>query len=118
MAQLAALLGRYPTRCRSARHTGQGIQELAVAVSQALSHGFLDVDVETGVENGRLLALIANHGEVLSKRYSENRVIVHCRVPHKALSHLRDSDTTIRPHGRTTGNLADDNGHSTNGNEK
>ena len=32
------------------------------------------VDVEMGVENGRALALLATHGEILSKRYSDSQV--------------------------------------------
>jgi GTPase len=97
---LAALMGRYPHAVPVSAHTGQGIKELSQAVSQALSHGFLDVDVETGVENGRLLALLASHGEVLSKRYTDSRVIVHCRIPERALGHLRGTGAEIRPHGR------------------
>ena len=38
-----------------------------------LSHNFLDLDVETGVENGRLLAQLSAFGEVLSQRYSRRR---------------------------------------------
>ena len=71
-------------------------------MSEALSHSFLDVDVETGVDNGRLLAMLASHGEVLSKRYTDSRVIVHCRIPERAMSHLRGPDTQIRPHGRAS----------------
>ena len=98
-AQLISLMTRYPQALQISAHTGQGLDRLATAVSQALSHSFLDVDVETGVENGRLLALLSRHGEVLSKRYTDNRVIVHCRIPERAMSHLRDPNTRIRPHG-------------------
>ncbi len=97
--QLAAILARYPHAQKISAHSGQGIPELAAAVSAALSHGFLDVDVETGVENGRLLAMLASHGEVLSKRYTDSRVIIHCRVPQRAVGHLRGPDVNIRPHG-------------------
>jgi GTPase len=97
---LAALIGRYPRALPVSARSGRGIDELAAAVSQALSHNFLDVDVETGVDNGRLLAQLASYGEVLSKRYTDSRVFVHCRIPDRALSHLRSPDTIIRPHGR------------------
>ncbi|REK05984.1 MAG: GTPase HflX [Planctomycetota bacterium] len=111
--QLAAIMSRYPNALSISAHTGQGVDRLAAAVSQALSHGFLDVDVETGVENGRLLAMLSNHGEVLSKRYTDTRVIVHCRIPERALGHLRASDAEIRPHrrpGQTPGGNGTDNG--------
>jgi GTP-binding protein HflX len=107
--ELGAWMGRYPRAIPISAHTGQGVPELAAAVSRALSHGFLDVDVETGIENGRLLATLASHGEVLSKRYTDSRVIVHCRIPERALSHVRGLETQIRPHASPAGEPA--NGH-------
>lgn len=96
--QMAALRSRYPRALPISARTGQGLAELAAAVSEALSHSFLDVDVETGVENGRLLAALSAYGEVLSRRYNDSRVVVHCRVPQRALAHLHSPDTTVRPH--------------------
>jgi GTPase len=117
-AQLAGLVSRYPRALPISAHTGQGIAELATAVSQSLSHGFLDVDVETRVDNGRLLAQLASHGEVLSKRYTDSRVIVHCRIPERALGNLRYADTEIRPHGRTAGEDANGEKQAWTGNGK
>ena len=37
-------------------------------MSDALSRSFRDVDIETGVENGKLMAYLARHGEILSKQ--------------------------------------------------
>ncbi len=62
---------------------------LAAAVSDALSQYFLDVDVETDVANGRLLAYLAKNGEILSRTYSEQRVSVHCRIPRNISARLR-----------------------------
>jgi GTP-binding protein HflX len=109
---LAGLLGRYPRALPISAHSGQGIDALADAVSQALSHGFLDVDVETRVDNGRLLAMLSSHGEVLSKRYTDSRVIVHARIPQRALSHMRGPETEIRPHARPPGDASQANGHA------
>jgi GTP-binding protein HflX len=97
--QVAALLGRYPRAVAVSAKGGQALAELAQAASRALSRGFLDVDVETGVDNGRLLAQLASYGEVLSKRYTDSRVIVHCRIPERAMAQLRSTDTYVRPHG-------------------
>ncbi len=113
--QLAAIMSRYPHALAVSAYTGQGIAELAAAVSQALSHGFLDVDVETGVENGRLLAMLSSHGEVLSKRYTDSRVIVHCRIPERVLGHLRGEQAQIRPHAVPAPTAGFNNGHAANG---
>jgi GTP-binding protein HflX len=113
---MAALRGRYPHAIPVSAHTGAGIDKLSVAVSQALSHNFLDIDVETGVENGRLLALLSSHGEVLSKRYTDSRVIVHCRIPERAMGYLRHEKADIRPHTLITAESGEANGHLQNGN--
>ena len=42
--------------------------KLMWAVSDTLSKSFLDLDVETGVENGRLMAYLAAHGEVCCRK--------------------------------------------------
>ena len=110
-AQIAGLMSRYPHAIGISAHSGHGVDELAQRVSQALSHNFLDLDVETGVENGRLLAMLSVHGEVLSKRYVDSRVVVHCRVPQRALSRLHDPGTVIRPHAANGNGQANANGH-------
>jgi GTP-binding protein HflX len=103
--QLDGLLNRYPNAIAVSARNGQGLGQLAGAVSEALSRNFLDVDVETGVGNGRLLAYLAAHGEVLSKQFSETRVIVHCRIPQKHLCHINDEQTIVRPHANGNGRM-------------
>jgi GTP-binding protein HflX len=96
--QVTALRTRYPRAVPISARSGQGLDDLAAAVSDVLSHGFLDLDVETDVSNGRLLAMLAAYGEVLSKRYHDSRVTVHCRIPQRAVAHLHDPATIVRPH--------------------
>ena len=95
---LDRLLDRYPHALPISAHTGEGMQQLATAVSEALSRGFLDVDVETTVDNGRLLAYLAEKGEVLSQQFHGNRVVVHCRLPEKDLGRLRGKNVEIHTH--------------------
>lgn len=98
-ARIDGLLTRYPNAICVSAKTGTGLDHLASAVSDALSKGFLDVDIEMGVDNGRLLAYLAAHGEIFSKRYEEDLVIVHCRLPQPKLGAIRKHDVIIRPHG-------------------
>ncbi len=102
-ARLEGLLNRYPNAVPISAATGFGLANLAGAVSDALSHGFLDVDVELGVENGRLLAYLAAHGEVFSKHFHENIVTVHCRIPKHYLERVRSELQAVRPHGEVSG---------------
>jgi GTP-binding protein HflX len=92
-----SVLRRYPHSIPVSAVTGEGIERLAAAVSDALSRSFRDVEIETGVGNGRLLAYLAAHGEVLSQSYDgDERVTIHCRLPQKYLGRIQDPDTRIR----------------------
>jgi len=104
--QVEMLLSRYPNAVPISARRRVGLDRLADIVSQALSRGFVDIDVETGVENGRLLAYLAAHGEVLSQRYSDSRVVIHCRLAQKHLGQLHDDSAVIRPHCNGSGRHA------------
>ncbi len=93
------LLQHYPHAIAISAHSGENISKLSAAVSDALSAGFAEVDVETGVENGRLLAFLAAKGEVYSNRYhDDSRVTVHCRLPRRFLGQIDSPGTKIRGH--------------------
>jgi GTP-binding protein HflX len=111
---LDMLKQRYPLAIPISAKKGQGLSQLAAAVSEALTQHFVDVDVETDVSNGRLLASLAKNTEILSRTYTDGRVSVHCRVPRKFLGQLAPEDATIklRRNGSTNGTA---NGHA-NGN--
>ncbi|HWB10150.1 MAG TPA: GTPase HflX [Pirellulales bacterium] len=96
--RLDGLFNRYPNAIAISARSGQGLNRLAATVSDMLSRDFLDVDVETAVGNGRLLAYLAAKGEVLSRQFSESRVVVHCRIAQRHLSQLHDTETTVRVH--------------------
>jgi GTPase len=97
-ARLDALLNRYPNALATSATTGRGLAELVVAVSRALSRGFVELDVEMGVDNGRLMAYLASAGEVYSKHFQDGRVTVHCRLPQQHLGAIRQEGVEIRPH--------------------
>ncbi len=98
---LDRLLDHYPHAVPISARSGDGLPRLAGAVSDALSSTFVDVDVETGVANGRLLAYLSAHGEILSQRYHDTRVTVHCRIPRKYLGRLQEADAEVHAHAST-----------------
>ncbi|MDX1947644.1 MAG: GTPase HflX [Pirellulaceae bacterium] len=95
---LAPVLKRYPNAIGISAKSREGFDELHAAVSHALSRSFADIDVETSAANGRLLAYLAAHGEVLDRTYDEDRVIVHVRIPQRHLGPLHQEGTTLRQH--------------------
>ena len=97
-ARLDGILNRYPNAVLISARTGDGLPRLATAVSDALSRGFLDVDVEMGVENGRLMAYLASQGEILSKRYHDTLVTVHVRIAQRHVGRLDGDGVVVRPH--------------------
>jgi GTPase len=97
-ARLDGLLNRYPSAIGISARNGIGLTNLSGAVSDALSRSFVDVDVELGVENGRVLAYLAAHGEVLSKHYTDSRVIVHCRLSQQHLNRVNSEAIAVHPH--------------------
>ncbi len=94
-ARLEGLLSRYPDAVAISARKGLGLERLAEAVSEALSRGFLDVDVEMGVDNGALLAYLAANGEVLSRRYQNGRMTVHCRIAPRFLGRIKQPDVSV-----------------------
>ncbi|WP_254510746.1 GTPase HflX [Anatilimnocola floriformis] len=99
---LARIFTRYPHAIAISAATGDGLRNLQAGVSEALSRSFADLDIEASVGNGRLLADLAAHGEVLEKSYTDdNRVIIHARLPQRHLGVLRQDDVTAKPHETT-----------------
>ena len=97
-SRVDGLMNRYPNAVPISARKRRGLDVLANAVSEALSRTFLDVEVETSVANGRMLAYLAAHGEVLSRHYNEHRVTVHCRVPQQHLASIHEEGTVVRPY--------------------
>ncbi len=96
--RLDGIVHRYPNAVPISARTGFGLANLSAAVSEALSRSFLDVDVEAGVDNGRLMAYLAAHGEILSKQFRDSRVVVHCRIPAQHLTRIEEESVAVRPH--------------------
>ena len=79
--------------------TGFGIDRLSRVVAERLSGGFSEIELETGVGNGRLFAWLTQHAEELDRRYDESatRVRIRCRLPRAALGGLPMDDVTLSP---------------------
>ena len=56
-------------------------------------------------DDGRLMAYLAANGEILSRRYTGDRVIVHCRLPQRHLGQLEKQGVDIS--SRSDGNGAE-----------
>ncbi len=97
------LLNLYPNAVAISARSGEGLDELSRVVGRLLSQSFLELDVETGADNGRLLAYMAAHGEVLNREYTDGRVKVHCRLPKQYAVQINGEGTVVRPHANGQG---------------
>lgn len=95
-SQLEGLLGRYPHAIVISARRGGGLDRLRAEASAALSRSFEDIEVRTSVANGRLLAFLASHGEVLSKQYDDSHVVVHCRMPARHVAQIDPAEASVR----------------------
>ena len=95
-AMVHAIQRRYPNAIPISAVTGNGLDSLATAVSDALSRSFRDAHIEMSVTNGKLMAYLAAHGQILSRQYADERVIVHCRLAEKYLGKVYGDEVVIR----------------------
>jgi GTP-binding protein HflX len=95
---LTPVLHRYPNAIPISARTREGFERLHHAASDALSRSFADLDVETSVSNGRMLAYLAAHGEIIDRHYEGDRVLVHVRLPQRHLGALHEKGTSFRTH--------------------
>ncbi len=65
-AHLQGVMHRYPNAILLSAHKREGLDRLAIGVSDALSRSFRDVEIEMGVDNGKLMAyLAASRGNIV-----------------------------------------------------
>jgi GTP-binding protein HflX len=74
---------RYRNTVTISAVAGQGIEQLAAEVADRLGQGYVDAVVETTVDNGRLFAWLAEHGEITDRQYEDSVVRLTCRLPHR-----------------------------------
>jgi GTPase len=75
---------------------GVGLDRLEQAVREALHEQALDAEIETGVENGRVLAYLAQHAQVRDRVYDDDRVVLNCRLPRRCLDFLCENGAHVR----------------------
>lgn len=78
--------------------TGDGVDKLATIVAERLSGGFVELEIEASVGNGRLFAWLTQHAEELSRSYTDDsasRVQLVCKMPRQAINAIPGDDVTV-----------------------
>ncbi len=92
---LDVLRAAHPCTVSVSALNGTGLKELAAAVAEKLSDGYVDATLETHAGNGRLLAYLAAHAEVTHQEFHDSQVTLTCRIPRRFMGQLPDENTTI-----------------------
>ncbi len=84
--------------------TRQGLDRLTEIVARRLAQGYVDLTVETGVANGKLLAFLREHCDVTETSYNDSRVTLKCsKLPQRLLPFLaKEPDANIIVHDAPT----------------
>jgi len=73
-----------------------GLDRLGSLVAELLSDGFVDVSIEAAIDNGRLLAYLAEHVQINATRYEDSTAILSCRVPRTLLPRLHSEPGVLK----------------------
>ena len=96
---LDVLRAHHPQSVTISASLGEGIDLLEQAVRDSLLDRALDAEVSTGVGNGRVLAYLAQHAQIRSRTYEDDRVLVDCRLPRRCLDFLNENGACVRTTG-------------------
>lgn len=76
----AQILDRYPNAISISAKSGDGLPALSLAIANALSRDFVELEVKLSPSDGKTVAWLTTAGEILSKQYYDDFVLVHCRM--------------------------------------
>ncbi|KAA0140539.1 GTPase HflX [Gimesia chilikensis] len=100
-SKLDVLRLKYENAITVSAVSGEGLDRLSQAVIDRLASGYVIVEIETPVGNGKLLSQLEEHSLILSREYSsdDTRVTYRARIARRFLPVLKSSeDTEIRIH--------------------
>ena len=87
---------RYPNAVAISARAGIGLAQLTMAVSDALTKNFVELEVRLPLDDGKTMAWLAMAAEVFSQQYNDEYVLVHCRMPNSAAGKLAGQGADIR----------------------
>jgi GTP-binding protein HflX len=87
---------RYPNAIAISAKSGLGVTQFSVAVSDALTKHFAELEIRLPLDDGKTMAWLAHHAEIISKQYNDDYALVHCRMPSSAAGKLASQGIDLR----------------------
>lgn len=92
---LQVLQRHHPRSVGISAATGLGMEELREAVVEMLSSRFLHARLDVNAGNGKVLAYLAAHAEIIRQEFVGDRVRLEVSLPRHLLHHIEDPDIQI-----------------------
>jgi GTP-binding protein HflX len=94
--RVQSIRDRYPNAIAISARSGIGMQQLSMAVSDALTKNFVEMEVRLPLDDGKTIAWLASAAEIISKQFNDDYALVHCRMPRGAAGKLAAQGFDIR----------------------
>ena len=78
---------------------GDGLDQFEAAVRGMLAERALEAEVETEVDNGRVLAYLAQHALIHDRTYDDDHVRLDCHLPRRCLEFLFENGVNVSSNG-------------------
>jgi len=102
--QIDIIRSKYPDTVSISAVSGEGCEQLEQEVASRLGDGYAQVTVKASVGNGRVQAFVAQHGETTSTEYTDELVLIECRLPRQFVRELeQDPDVVCQVHEPSPG---------------
>jgi GTP-binding protein HflX len=100
------LMKHHPHAVAVSAATGEGLDALRDAVTEALASDFIDAEVAMDAGNGKVLAYLNAHADIFRQEFKDGRVQVRCRLPRQLLYHVAVDGVEVREVGGAARNGA------------
>lgn len=95
LGQLHALEKLHPRSVSVSAADGIGIDRLQALVAETLSEKYVVAEVKTHAGNGKLLAQLATHSQILERRFDGEDVRLTVRAPRAVLNRIDPEQATV-----------------------
>ncbi|MSR30444.1 MAG: GTPase HflX [Gemmataceae bacterium] len=92
---LQSLAARHPRSVAISAAKKTGLEQLREIVVTALSNEFSKVSLEIPAGNGKVLAFLASHTEILRQEFRDDKALVTCSIPKHLVHKLAAEDVRI-----------------------
>lgn len=86
----------HPRTVACSAHSGMGIEDLCEAVKDMLGERYVTAEVVASAGNGKLLAFLGAHAQILETNYVGDQVAMTLRMAHHLFGRIRPEEATVR----------------------